>query len=95
MASPSALQFNVMSRFSLTLSRIINFMHKVIERIKAYLEAKQLLLAGTHGAWLLALLGLLCGMLVGVVVILFRLLIETVQVMMQPLQQQPELRISH
>lgn len=54
-------------------------MHKVIERIKAYLEAKQLLLAGTRGGWLLALLGLVSGVLVGVVVILFRLLIELVQ----------------
>jgi chloride channel protein, CIC family len=54
-------------------------MHKVIERIKAYLEAKQLLLAGTRGVWLLALLGLLSGVIVGMIVILFRLLIETTQ----------------
>jgi chloride channel protein, CIC family len=79
MASPSAEYFNVMSRISLTLNRIFNLMHKVIEHIKAYLEAKQLLLAGTRGVWLLALLGLISGLLVGVIVIVFRLLIEKSQ----------------
>ncbi len=54
-------------------------MHKVIRPIKAYLEAKQLLLAGTRGVWLLSLLGLISGVLVGAIVIVFRLLIETTQ----------------
>jgi hypothetical protein len=54
-------------------------MHELVEKIKRYFEAKQLLHAGTRGAWLLAVLGLVSGLLVGVVVILFRLLIEMVQ----------------
>ena len=51
-------------------------MHKVIEKIKAYLESKHIQLSGARGNWLLALLGLLSGVLVGAVVIAFRLLVE-------------------
>jgi chloride channel protein, CIC family len=54
-------------------------MHKVIKKIKAYIEAKQLLLAGTRGVWLLAVLGLFSGVIVGLIVISFRLLIEFAQ----------------
>jgi hypothetical protein len=54
-------------------------MHELVDKLKQYLEAKQLLLAGTRGAWLLAVLGLVSGLVVGVVVILFRLFIEMAQ----------------
>ena len=54
-------------------------MHKVIEKVKAHMEAKQLMLAGASGAWLLAVLGLFSGVIVGLIVISFRLLIEYAQ----------------
>ena len=54
-------------------------MYKVTESIKHYLEAKRLLLAGSSAVCLLALLGLITGGLVGAIVIVFRLLIETLQ----------------
>ena len=54
-------------------------MHKVIEKLKTYFEAKHLQLSGARGNWLLALLGLLSGVLVGAVVIAFRLLVEISQ----------------
>ncbi|NKB37143.1 MAG: chloride channel protein [Gammaproteobacteria bacterium] len=59
-------------------------MHKVIGKFKSYLEATHVQLAGARGNWLLALLGLVSGLLVGATVISFRLTIETVQVAFLP-----------
>jgi hypothetical protein len=58
MASPSAPYSNVMSRFQLIFTHLINAMHELVEKIKRYFEAKQLLHAGTRGAWLLGVLAL-------------------------------------
>lgn len=54
-------------------------MHKVLSQIRAYLDRRFLVLAGSRGILLLSLLGLISGLLVGVMVISFRVLIETVQ----------------
>lgn len=47
--------------------------------ISAGFERARLQLAGSHGLLLLALLGLLCGILSASIIILFRLLIESIQ----------------
>lgn len=54
-------------------------MQHIIDKFRAFLESHQLQLASARGDWLLALLGLLLGVLVGGVVILFRLLVEWTQ----------------
>lgn len=48
-------------------------------RLSVQLDRLRLLLAGSRGVFLLAMLGLITGVLVGVVIILFRLLIEMTQ----------------
>ena len=50
-----------------------------ISRLSERLERLRLLLAGSRGLFLLAMLGLISGVLVGVVIVLFRLLIEVTQ----------------
>ncbi|MCK5431655.1 MAG: chloride channel protein, partial [Gammaproteobacteria bacterium] len=50
-----------------------------ISRFSERLERLRLLLASSRGLFLLAMLGLISGILVGVVIILFRLLIEMAQ----------------
>jgi len=52
---------------------------RLLAGIRRYFETHQLQLAGARGGWLLALLGLVSGVLVGAVVILFRLLVEYAQ----------------
>jgi len=51
----------------------------LIDRLAQRAEQLRLLLASSRGQFLLAMLGLISGVLVGVVIILFRLLIEGVQ----------------
>ena len=51
---------------------------------QASLEKIRLLLAGAKGLLLLSLLGLICGILAGGIIILFRLLIETSQISFLP-----------
>ncbi len=50
-----------------------------VSRFSDRLERLRLLLASRRGQFLLAMLGLISGVLVGVVIILFRLLIEVTQ----------------
>ncbi len=64
-------------------------MHKVIEKLKSYLEATNVQLAAARGNWPLALLGLVSGLLVGAVVIMFRLMIERAQMSFLP-EAEPE-----
>lgn len=54
-------------------------MNKVSERLERFWEKKRLSLASAGGLPLLSLLGLASGLLVGSIIILFRLLIEAVQ----------------
>ena len=54
-------------------------MTALINRVSERLERLRLLLASSRGLLLLAMLGLISGVLVGVVIVLFRLLIEVTQ----------------
>jgi len=54
-------------------------MTALISRLSERLERLRLLLASSRGLLLLAMLGLISGVLVGVVIVLFRLLIEVTQ----------------
>ncbi len=51
-------------------------MHRIFQKIRDFLDAHHLQLASAGGDWLLALLGAVLGLLVGGVVIVFRLLVE-------------------
>ncbi len=51
-------------------------MHRIFQKIRDFLDAHHLQLASAGGDWLLALLGVVLGLLVGGVVIVFRLLVE-------------------
>ena len=48
------------------------------------LERVRLLLAGSRGLLLLSMLGLICGILAGGVIIIFRLVIESSQISFLP-----------
>ncbi|MDX1518769.1 MAG: chloride channel protein, partial [Gammaproteobacteria bacterium] len=59
-------------------------MQFLTNRLRSTLEKVRYQLAGTQGSLLLTLLGLITGIFAAVIIILFRLLIETIQALLLP-----------